>query len=219
MSLEALKNDLQKRDEDIDKVYTHLISLQDLELCDIFKANLLIMLYNKVEFFFREFIFSIYDEIHDQDIAFFELKPHIQTIISGYLFPKDCPTNQKYQTIKNLFQDKVKYYKPEKTDIANGNINGDMFKNMLEAYQITGVHIYFQGEITLHTLKNIRNQLAHGEKDFSEIGRLYTIEQIDKFKEELKNIFLDIQDKLEISLNDKFYLNALPPNGTVSSAQ
>ncbi|OOF84628.1 hypothetical protein BKG93_06840 [Rodentibacter ratti] len=219
MSLEALKNDLRKRDEDIDKIYTHLISLQDPELCDIFKANLFIMLYNKVEFFFREFIFSIYDEIHDQNIAFFELKPHIQTIISGYLFPKDCPTNQKHQTIKNLFQDKVKYYKPEKTDIANGNINGDMFKNILNAYQITGVRIYFRGEITLHTLKNIRNQLAHGEKDFSEIGRLYTIEQIDKFKEELKNIFLNIQDKLEISLNNKFYLNALPPNGAVNSAQ
>lgn len=206
MALDALKNDLQKRDKDIDNLYIHLNSLQDTELCNIVKANLLVMLYNKVEFFFREFIFSIYDEIHDQNISFFKLKPHIQNIISGYLFPKNFPKNQKHKTIKNLFQDKVKYYKPEKTDIANGNVDGDMFKDILNVYQITGVQFDIRGDIKFHTLKNIRNQLAHGEEDFSEIGRLYTVEQINLFKEEIKRIFLEIQDKLEISLNDKFYL-------------
>lgn len=56
MALEALKEDLRKRDEDIDKLYTHLLSLNDEQLCNIVKANMLVMLYNKVEFFFREFI-------------------------------------------------------------------------------------------------------------------------------------------------------------------
>lgn len=54
MVLEALKEDLRKRDEDIDKLYTHLLSLGDEQLCNIVKANILVMLYNKVEFFFRE---------------------------------------------------------------------------------------------------------------------------------------------------------------------
>ena len=71
MALEALKEDLRKRDEDIDKLYTHLLSLNDEQLCNIVKANILVMLYNKVEFFFREFIFSIYDDIHDQEVSFF----------------------------------------------------------------------------------------------------------------------------------------------------
>ena len=203
MALEALKEDLRKRDEDIDKLYTHLLSLNDEQLCNIVKANILVMLYNKVEFFFREFIFSI----HDQEVSFFELKPYIQNIISSYLFPKNINTAQKHQTLRNLFEDKFKYYKPEKTDIANGNVDGEMFKDIFKEYQISNIQFYFQGKIKLYTLKTIRNQLAHGEKDFSEIGLTYSCEDLRLCKEDIKRVFLDIQDKLEISLNNRFYLN------------
>ena len=207
MALEALKEELRKRDEDIDKLYTHLLSLNDEQLCNIVKANILVMLYNKVEFFFREFIFSIYDDIHDQEVSFFELKPYIQNIISSYLFPKNINTAQKHQTLRNLFEDKFKYYKPEKTDIANGNVDGEMFKDIFKEYQISNIQFYFQGKIKLYTLKTIRNQLAHGEKDFSEIGLTYSCEDLRLCKEDIKRVFLDIQDKLEISLNNRFYLN------------
>ena len=72
MSLEALKEDLNQRDKDIKELYSYLVKLDESnELSYILKANLFVMLYNKVEFFFREFIFSIYDEIHDQNINFF----------------------------------------------------------------------------------------------------------------------------------------------------
>ena len=207
MALEALKEDLRKRDEDIDKLYTHLLSLNDEQLCNIVKANIFVMLYNKVEFFFREFIFSIYDDIHDQEVSFFELKPYIQNIISSYLFPKNINTAQKHQTLRNLFEDKFKYYKPEKTDIANGNVDGEMFIDIFKEYQISNIQFYFQGKIKLYTLKTIRNQLAHGEKDFSEIGLTYSCEDLRLCKEDIKRVFLDIQDKLEISLNNRFYLN------------
>lgn len=219
MVLEALKEDLRKRDEDIDKLYTHLLSLGDEQLCNIVKANILVMLYNKVEFFFREFIFSIYDDIHDQEVSFFDLKPYIQNIISGYLFPKNSNAEQKHQTLKNLFEDKFKIYKPEKTDIANGNVDGRMFKDILKEYQISDIQFHFQAEIDLRTLKDIRNQLAHGEKDFSEIGLAYSVEQLMVCKKEIERIFLDIQDKLEISLNDRFYLNDRFLNDAVNLTQ
>lgn len=219
MVLEALKEDLRKRDEDIDKLYTHLLSLGDEQLCNIVKANILVMLYNKVEFFFREFIFSIYDDIHDQEVSFFELKPYIQNIISGYLFPKNSNAEQKHQTLKNLFEDKFKIYKPEKTDIANGNVDGRMFKDILKEYQISDIQFHFQAEIDLRTLKDIRNQLAHGEKYFSEIGLAYSVEQLMVCKKEIERIFLDIQDKLEISLNDRFYLNDRFLNDAVNLTQ
>lgn len=83
-----------------------------------------------------------------------------------------------------------------------------MFKDILKEYQISNIQFDFQGKITLYTLKTIRNQLAHGEKDFNEIGRTYSCEDLSLCKEDIKKVFLDIQDKLEISLNDRFYLNA-----------
>lgn len=207
MGLTVLKEELKKRDEDIDMLYNYLTSSEDNDICNILKANIFIMLYNKVEFFFRELIFSIYDEIHDQKISFFDLKPHVQNIISGYLFPKGIPKDKKHGIIKNLFEDKFQYYKPEPTDIANGNIDEDNFNKILKTYQISDVNFYVEGNIKLSTLKDIRNTLAHGEKSFSEIGRSYSVTQLKILKEDLERIFLEIRDKLEISLNEKFYLN------------
>lgn len=207
MSLEALKEELRQRDEDIEKLYLHLIQQNENdELSYILKANLFVMLYNKVEFFFREFIFSIYDEIHDQNVRFFQLKPHIQQIITDYLFPKDSTKQKKHNLIKRLFENHITYYKPEKADIANGNIDGKLIKEVLKQYEINPSPVYCTGDIKLHTLKIIRNKLAHGEKSFSIIGKQYSVNQVKKLKEDIERIFLDLQDELEIFLNDKHYL-------------
>ena len=207
MSLEALKEDLNQRDKDIKELYSYLVKLDESnELSYILKANLFVMLYNKVEFFFREFIFSIYDEIHDQNINFFDLKPHVQYIIVDYLFPKDSSKDKKHYIIKSLFENNINYYKPERKDLANGNIDGELIKNVLKQYCINSSQVYCKGEIKLHTLKNIRNQLAHGEESFRSLGRSYTINQVTKLKEDIERIFLALQDELEIFLNDKHYL-------------
>lgn len=58
MSLEALKEDLNQRDKDIKELYSYLVKLDESnELSYILKANLFVMLYNKVEFFL-ESLFS-----------------------------------------------------------------------------------------------------------------------------------------------------------------
>lgn len=207
MALEALKEDLRQRDEDIEKLYRHLIQQNESdELSYIITANLFVMLYNKIEFFFREFIFSIYDEIHDQNVLFFQLKPHVQQIIADYLFPKDSTKQKKYNLLKSLFENNITYYKPEKADIANGNIDGELIKEVLKQYRINHSQIYCTGDITLHTLKVIRNKLAHGEESFSSIGKQFSVIQVKKLKEDIERIFLALQDELEIFLNDKHYL-------------
>ncbi|MDD2164937.1 MAE_28990/MAE_18760 family HEPN-like nuclease [Glaesserella parasuis] len=207
MSLEALKEDLRQRDADIEKLYLHLIQQNENdELSHILKANLFVMLYNKVEFFFREFIFSIYDEIHDQNLSFFQLKPHIQQIIADYLFPKDSTKQKKYDLLKRLFENNITYYKPERVDIANGNIDGELIKEVLKQYEINPSQVYCEGDIKLHTLKIIRNKLAHGEESFSATGKQYSVNQVKKLKEDIERIFLALQDELEIFLNDKHYL-------------
>lgn len=208
MSLEALKEDLRQRDEDIEELYLHLAQQNENdELSHILKANLFVMLYNKVEFFFREFIFSIYDEILDRNVLFFQLKPHIQQIITDYLFSKDSTKQKKYDLIKNLFENHITDYKPEKANIANGNIDGKLIKKVLEQYKINPSPVYCTGDVKLHTLKNIRNELAHGEKSFSATGKQYSVNQVKQLKEDIERIFLALQDELEIFLNDKHYLN------------
>ncbi|WP_439287550.1 MAE_28990/MAE_18760 family HEPN-like nuclease [Lonepinella sp. BR2904] len=211
MVLESLKEDLRKRNNEIDTLHSHILLLdenKESELCDILKSNLLLMLYNKVEFFFREFVFSIYDIIHDNEVSFFELKPYIQHIFVSYLFPKNCTKDKKYSIIKQLFEKNIKEFRPEKLDIANGNIDGDKFISMLKLYKIK-ISFIINGEMKLYTLKTIRNQLSHGEYTFSEIGGKYTIEEINILKEEMERIFLAMQDKLEIFINDQSYLHKI----------
>ncbi len=226
--LDSLKEELRNRDDNIEALYTHLEKLDedikerdvrdrkeiitfsdDLDtVSNILRATLFLMIYNKIEFFIREFILTIYEGIAEKEVSFFNLKDELQENIAGLLLPQNLSKNKKKNQLHQVFMDdKVTYY-PTRQEIVNGNIDKKKLKEILNNYQFNAIKINFKSPITLDTLKDIRNSLAHGEKNFSEQGMSYTTQDFKVFKEDVSTICVNILDELEIYLNDQKFLRA-----------
>jgi len=57
------------------------------------------------------------------------------------------------------------------------------------------------------TIKNKRNHLAHGDFTFSQIGREFTVGELENFKDETRDFLSDVIDKIEIFIVHKHYVN------------
>ncbi len=57
------------------------------------------------------------------------------------------------------------------------------------------------------TIKNKRNHLAHGDFTFSQIGREFTVGELENFKDETLDFLSDVIDKIEIFIVHKHYVN------------
>lgn len=208
MSLDSLKEEIIKKDDDIEILLSIITKLDNKQLESILKSSIVILLYNKTEFFYREIILSIYDEIKDCKVSFFNLNEKIQKTIAKQLFPANISRIEKLTLLKNLFENNIiSEYLLNRKDIANGNVTGEEFRNFFSSYNFPNIPLLFDNEFTLKTLLDKRNELAHGDKNFSDVGKEITIEQLSSFNEKLKGIFLDILDKLEIFLNEQHYLS------------
>ncbi|RKZ54051.1 MAG: hypothetical protein DRR16_06190 [Candidatus Parabeggiatoa sp. nov. 3] len=59
----------------------------------------------------------------------------------------------------------------------------------------------------LVTIKNKRNHLAHGEFTFSDIGKDFTVGELDHFKDETLVFLSDVINKIEKFIIDKQYIH------------
>ena len=87
MSLESLKEEITKKDDDIEILLYIITKLDNKQLESILKSSIVILLYNKTEFLYRESMLSIYDEMRDCKVSFFNLNEKIQKTIAKQLFP------------------------------------------------------------------------------------------------------------------------------------
>ena len=70
----------------------------------------------------------------------------------------------------------------KRINVFSGNLDARSIRLLLEAWGIWR-DFHVDGEEKLLIIKNHRNILAHGEKSFREIGRNYTVLEIEKFSE------------------------------------
>ena len=60
-----------------------------------------------------------------------------------------------------------------------------------------------RSQINLDTLKDIRNDISHGNKSLSSV--IYTYSDIEHFFDYMQELFLFIMDGLELCINEKRY--------------
>lgn len=228
--LDSLRDEINSRDNNIETLYNHLKRIEseikiknkniiipqdniihiseDLDaLSNILKASIFLMIYNKFEFFVREFILTLYEGIIESEVSFFELKDELQESIAELLFHKNLNKGEKKKQLHQVFMDDKMNYCPHKKQIVNGNVDKKKLKEILSNYKIP-VKVCFNSAITLDTLKDLRNALAHGEKNFYEQGISYTVDNIEIFKEDIKSICYEMLDELDIYLNDKKFVKS-----------
>lgn len=138
------------------------------------------MTYNMVEGVFSTLISSLFDYIMDYSIPFEKLPKKMQKIYLSYHM-KNIGDNIKklkeFRTAEYLCNvSSFDYLKKEK--LFSGNLDAKKIREISERFGIT-ISNTIQGKELL-PIKNIRNKLAHGEKDYSIACRDFTIKEIKK---------------------------------------
>ncbi len=213
-----------------EKKYILTIDDESFNLIKVLKANCYLMLYNLVEGSITEAIDAIFEAISIQNVCFKDLIPAYKKIwlsyqgglvkITAESAKAKNPTKNKIGKSINEVLDNLAYFKIatftdkdgtthdnykgylKVTDSADlsGNLDARKMRELAEKYA------FFVPERCddLLKIKNIRNQLAHGEMIFSEAGIVYVQDLMDMKKNVfvyLETILLNINDFIE---NERF---------------
>lgn len=180
----------------------------------ILKSNALLMIYNLVESSIMGGIISIYDEFKHNNISYCDVRSEIQKIWFSYKFNQVYGKTAHYNSYKDkaaeiineILSNRILILDRKATDIS-GNLDADKIRKICQEHGIQYIIPKdCKGGIVLSDVKEKRNYLAHGTVSFVECGRYYTIEDIEKIKNETK-IFLEaILQGMKKYYDDKQYL-------------
>ncbi|HDU8313155.1 TPA: hypothetical protein RGO87_001039 [Proteus mirabilis] len=164
------------------------------------KGTVFILLYNLVESTMREAICYIHEDINNKRIDFSELKKSLQQEIIKRIKNDNTDINNLLSKINLDINKNISYATFNKKKLFSGNIDREEITSKSKVYGFSCSSNYNttkHGE-KLRTVKQHRNDLAHGNVSFSEIGMTQTISDIKNISDEviayLDEITNNIQD-------------------------
>ena len=185
----------------------NIYSINDT-LKDTLKGEVFLLLYNLIESTLRESITYIHEVLKGEEIHFNQLRPEFRKEILNRaksdkigidnLF-KSTALDISTQLLAATFRAKI---------IFSGNIDHQEVRKQAKIYGFSTDTIFQEtkhGE-SLELIKNKRNDLAHGNSSFSEIGKNYTVEQMNEFSQEVINYLDSITTHISNALIQKDYL-------------
>jgi hypothetical protein len=176
------------------------------ELEKTLKANGLLLLYNLVESTMRNAIVAIFDELKNQAISFDQLKPKIKMIVLQNL--KKCSPEEIHLQINQISRDIITAtFDPKK--LFSGNVDARLIKEIAEKYGFSYQTDFAKTKNgqSLVDIKDKRNDLAHGDKSFKEVGQGKTIEDLLKIKKEVIEYLRQILENIKTYLDNQEYLD------------
>jgi hypothetical protein len=174
----------------------------------VFKAAFFLLLYNLVEATVRKSILAIYDSIGKEKLGYQDLSEEVQRvwIQSNQSAIKDLKNKNFAAEMHNKIQPlilnsqiflSVSYVK----DSMAGNLNSKQIKELCFNY---GISIVRESK-ELDDIKARRNQLAHGELSFTEVGREYAVQDLeDIYKSAVRHLDTVVK-KIENYISQKKY--------------
>ena len=177
----------------------------DTELSTILKANGFLLLYNLIEATIRNTIDAVLNSIHTSTVTFRDLSDNLKKIwikqetknINGE------KNHEKVMAIaKAILDNEILSFERDCINIS-GNIDAQKIREILK--QFGGDEISDGRD--LKTIKDKRNNLAHGEFTFSEIGRDYSVQELIKYKKETKDYLSNVLDEMQDYIGNQKYLN------------
>ena len=190
----------------------------DTILIKTLKAQAFLLLYNLTESSIKKAVEAIFQEILRSGVKYEDAKTHIRkdfikfikskvsadefvsgvSVLSEDIFPfclsvKNSPSDIQPQYIKELF---------------SGNVYADTIKNIAKQFgfsSATNPRKTNNGH-ALKTIKEQRNDLAHGVKSFQEVGQNYSPQELFKMKDETIAYLKQIIDNIESYIVSREFL-------------
>lgn len=146
---------------------------------DILKSTLHLMSYNLVENTARGCIEGIYDHINDNNINYGALKEKIQVKILHRCIMDNENGEMLFRKVGGEISNRIIQASLNLRKEFNGNVSKEIISKISKAYEIPITNApECRNGIDLDTLKDIRNDLAHGSFSFSKKGRIDSIQEV-----------------------------------------
>jgi MAE_28990/MAE_18760-like HEPN len=178
----------------------------DRELAKTLKANGFLLLYNLVESSMRNAIEAIFDELKEQKISFNSVRVEIKKIVIQNFknrSPDDIHANMTDISIDIIMAGF------RSRELFSGNIDRDKITNIARKYGFSCDTDYSKTKHgkNLDSIMRNRNDLAHGNKSFAEVGKETSIEDLIKIKEEVIEYVGQILKNISSYIDKKEYLH------------
>lgn len=226
----SLKNSFETRFEDVEVQYEHLRFIDGIEaykhlhmlsptsndstvitteLQKCLKSQLIITLYNVVEFTAYECAQTICDTINDESIPYPKLSNNVFELWHKMQYTNKLGIEKIRKISKQHILhplDKVVLALPD--NLFSGNVD---YRKVKEVFMSFGCNTNFNFTTntvpqSLLKIKNARNKLAHGENSFSSLGSLYILREIKTFKDDVFECMELLIKEVESYLTNKKYI-------------
>jgi hypothetical protein len=194
--------EFEKRESEIREYLSHLETLEretgfPISLMNTMKSSALLMIYNCIESTMTNLLQDVFDHLHLNKVEFDSLNSTMKTLVLSYS-KKRNPNNLVEKMRTSAVGLVVACF--DRSDIFSGNLDCKKIKETLKHVGVASTHKY--QETALQTVKIERNDLAHGNKSFSDCGRNYSAKQLrgfhDKTSAVLKRVILDFESFLNL---------------------
>jgi len=224
--MDSVDSDFNKRKDEVNEYFSFLEKLNNdniklnyikenateefiisTKLQRIFIANTFLLLYNLVESTIRNSIVTIYNKIQDDEIIYNNLSEKIKQIWlhkNGKRFSIYSSDNTIEVNLQNIINDIInnEIIMLTKDDInISGNIDAQEIRNLADKI---GFEVSSNGR-HLVDIKEKRNRLAHGEHTFHDIGKDFTYNDLNAYKETTFVHLEDVIGKIKTFIDDKKY--------------
>ncbi len=173
---------------------------QQGDLLRTFKASALLMLYNLMESAVTNAVESIFDELEKEAISFDICREEIRLVVLGNLRQHDP---RKLVADLNALATDIVIKTFRKDEIVSGNVDARRIRDVAKQYGF--LEPTCRGDRLL-AVKSHRNDLAHGSKSFAEVGRLYSVSDIQEIECEVIAYLTEMLTNVAEYLTTKGYL-------------
>ncbi|NET27696.1 MAE_28990/MAE_18760 family HEPN-like nuclease [Okeania sp. SIO1I7] len=175
----------------------------DSELIKTLKASTFLLLYNLVESTMRNAIEAIFDELQSQGIPFDKIRPELKKIVLHNL--KRRNPDKVFQKIVDISLDIIKAGF-NKEELFSGNIDAQKIKTTAKEYGFSAKTKTDSSDLL--TVKDNRNDLAHGIKSFAEVGKEKSADELIEIKNKVVKYLRQILENIEIYIDNQEYLDS-----------
>jgi hypothetical protein len=190
----------------------------DSQLRPTLRANVILLLYNLMESTVIQTIDYIHIHISTNDnLLYKDSITEIQKIWIEYNYGNfkgtDLGSEKIHTALQSIDNQRIDIFDPKaksKTEYLT-KVKGVDFSGKIDAKQIRkfaekyGFHENTLDGVTLVKIKRQRNELAHGDKSFNEIGNANTLNDLEDMKNKTFNYLEEFLNNVEIYLNNKKY--------------
>lgn len=195
----------------IENAGSELISTQDTknkfnitaEARKTLKGAVYILLYNLIESTMREAICFIHESLYDKNVHFDSLKKNLRSEILKRLKSDSVSVENFINGLTKGISCGISYGTFNKKKLFSGNIDREEIKEkaIIYGFSTSSDYLHTKHGEKLGTIKQHRNDLAHGNVSFSEIGKNVAYQ-------DLENVSLEVIAYLDaIATNIEDYIN------------